>query len=365
MVTQLEPRRRAHLRLQRRGDDRHAATTAGAARARERAARAASSGSAAGEPGRELETARMRKDGRRIDVALTASPILDERGEVIGVSTIAPRHLRAEGGRAQARRERPPLRADQRPGRDLRLRRLLQALNGAWEQMLGWTRTSCCRTRSSRSSTPTTARRSRRRSRSSRGGETHRRVQDPRRAPATARWLLDRVVGVARPRRRALPLRRARDHGADARSSRRSPPSAASSPTPSRSPGSAAGSSTSATGERGPGRPSSTATTASIPSAAAAELEQVLERIHPDDRESRSRSGWRRSRPAALEFDYAYRVVLADGACARSRSRAARSSTPTADAADRAPAATSPPSATPSGSRTTSSASSRTSCARR
>ena len=36
-----------------------------------------------------FETVRMRKDCRRIDIALTVSPIRDERGEVTGVSTIA------------------------------------------------------------------------------------------------------------------------------------------------------------------------------------------------------------------------------------------------------------------------------------
>jgi signal transduction histidine kinase/CheY-like chemotaxis protein len=36
-----------------------------------------------------FETVRLRKDGRRIDVSLTVSPIRDRRGEVIGASTIA------------------------------------------------------------------------------------------------------------------------------------------------------------------------------------------------------------------------------------------------------------------------------------
>ena len=36
-----------------------------------------------------FETVRMRKDGRRIDVSLTVSPIMDATGEITGVSTIA------------------------------------------------------------------------------------------------------------------------------------------------------------------------------------------------------------------------------------------------------------------------------------
>ncbi len=35
------------------------------------------------------ETARIRKDGRRIDIALTVSPIRDRSGMVIGASSIA------------------------------------------------------------------------------------------------------------------------------------------------------------------------------------------------------------------------------------------------------------------------------------
>src|SRR5437773_10244347 len=35
------------------------------------------------------ETTRVRKDGTRIDVSLTASPILDDQGNVIGASKIA------------------------------------------------------------------------------------------------------------------------------------------------------------------------------------------------------------------------------------------------------------------------------------
>jgi PAS domain S-box-containing protein len=42
-----------------------------------------------GEQVRHLETVRVAKDGRRIQVALTASPVRDRSGRVIGISTIA------------------------------------------------------------------------------------------------------------------------------------------------------------------------------------------------------------------------------------------------------------------------------------
>ena len=42
-----------------------------------------------GEKVNRLETVRVTKDGRRIDVSLTISPITDERGMVVGASTIA------------------------------------------------------------------------------------------------------------------------------------------------------------------------------------------------------------------------------------------------------------------------------------
>ena len=42
-----------------------------------------------GEKVQRLETVRVTKDGRRIDVSLTISPIMDERGMVVGASTIA------------------------------------------------------------------------------------------------------------------------------------------------------------------------------------------------------------------------------------------------------------------------------------
>jgi PAS domain S-box-containing protein len=57
-----------------------------------------------GSPVRHLETARIRKDGKRVEVSLTISPIRDESGAVIGASTIA-RDVTALK-RAEAERER-------------------------------------------------------------------------------------------------------------------------------------------------------------------------------------------------------------------------------------------------------------------
>ena len=42
-----------------------------------------------GERVRNFETVRQTKDGRRIDVALSISPILDQGGHIIGASAIA------------------------------------------------------------------------------------------------------------------------------------------------------------------------------------------------------------------------------------------------------------------------------------
>ncbi|HYC55019.1 MAG TPA: PAS domain S-box protein [Candidatus Binatia bacterium] len=42
-----------------------------------------------GEPVKHYETVRLRKDGRRIDVSLTISPVLNRNGEIVGASKIA------------------------------------------------------------------------------------------------------------------------------------------------------------------------------------------------------------------------------------------------------------------------------------
>ncbi len=97
-----------------------------AARHAERAAGAPASGCgrAAGREPRD----RARPQGRPPDphrAHRLADPRRARRGDR-GLDDRA-RHHRAEGSRAAARRERAPLRADQRPGRDLWLRRLFQA----------------------------------------------------------------------------------------------------------------------------------------------------------------------------------------------------------------------------------------------
>jgi signal transduction histidine kinase len=63
---------------------------------------------AAGEDIRSFETVRVRKDGTRVDVSLTISPIRDATGTVVGVSTIA-RDITLE---TRARREREELVAE-------------------------------------------------------------------------------------------------------------------------------------------------------------------------------------------------------------------------------------------------------------
>src|SRR3972149_5016766 len=42
-----------------------------------------------GERGERYELVRVRKDGRRISISLSVSPILDDDGKVVGVSSIA------------------------------------------------------------------------------------------------------------------------------------------------------------------------------------------------------------------------------------------------------------------------------------
>jgi len=52
-----------------------------------------------------LETVRLRKDGRRVDVMLTVSPVIDVCGDVVGASSVARdlrRHRRAEMGEREA-----------------------------------------------------------------------------------------------------------------------------------------------------------------------------------------------------------------------------------------------------------------------
>ena len=93
----------------------------------------------AGERIENLETIRMRKDWRRIDIALTVSPIRDEQGVVTGVSTIArdiSEQKAAERKLAESARHFELI-------NDLvatcGFDGYFKKLNGAWEQTFGWT----------------------------------------------------------------------------------------------------------------------------------------------------------------------------------------------------------------------------------
>ena len=85
------------------------------------------------------ETARMRKDRRRIEVSLTVSPVLDPDGRVIAASTITrdiSEQKAAERKLAESARHFELI-------NDLvatcGFDGYFKQLNGAWEQMLGWT----------------------------------------------------------------------------------------------------------------------------------------------------------------------------------------------------------------------------------
>ncbi len=93
----------------------------------------------AGERIENFETVRMRKDWRRIDIALTVSPVHDERGRVSGVSTIArdiSEQKAAERKLAESARHFELI-------KDLvatcGFDGYFKKLNGAWEETFGWT----------------------------------------------------------------------------------------------------------------------------------------------------------------------------------------------------------------------------------
>ena len=47
----------------------------------------------------DYETVRVKKDGTRVDVSLTVSPIRNAAGEIIGASAIRARHTQRKRGR--------------------------------------------------------------------------------------------------------------------------------------------------------------------------------------------------------------------------------------------------------------------------
>src|SRR6516165_10463217 len=55
----------------------------------------------AGERVEHFETVRRRKDGTRVEISVTISPIVDAHGRIIGASD-RPRHHRAQAGRRDA-----------------------------------------------------------------------------------------------------------------------------------------------------------------------------------------------------------------------------------------------------------------------
>ena len=62
-----------------------------------------------GESVHQLETVRMTRDGRRIEVSLTVSPLKDEHGIIIGSSTIARDITRRKRAEMETRRQRNEL----------------------------------------------------------------------------------------------------------------------------------------------------------------------------------------------------------------------------------------------------------------
>jgi PAS domain S-box-containing protein len=92
----------------------------------------------AGERIENLETTRMREDWRRIEVAMTISPIRDEQGAVVGASTIArdiTAHKAAERRLAESSRH---FELSHDLVATCGFDGYFKQLNGAWEPTLGW-----------------------------------------------------------------------------------------------------------------------------------------------------------------------------------------------------------------------------------
>ena len=317
----------------------------------------------AGERIENLETARMRKDWRRIDVALTVSPIRDDAGTVIGASTIA-RDVTAHKAAERKLEE---------SSRHFELTHDLVAtcgfdgyfkrLNGAWEPTLGWSHADLLADPfieivhpDDRDAVAEEV------ANLARGGTASQfRL---RAATKDGGWRWTEWSAMPDARGRPLLRQRARHHRARrgrARARARAPPARRGAADRRAS---AAGSSTLETGERHWSE-QQFRNLGFDPDGPMPSTEQILERIHPDDRESylAHLAGFDDLRG---EFAFEYRVVLPGGRVRDDRgARAAGRRCRRRAAGSWARAATSPPSATPSGSRRTSSASSRMSCARR
>ncbi|MDP8957426.1 MAG: PAS domain S-box protein [Actinomycetota bacterium] len=92
----------------------------------------------AGKTVKSFETVRLAKDGRRLDVSVTISPVRDQEGRVVGASTIARDITRRK--RAEVERERFFTVAMDMlcvAGFDGNFKRV----NPAWERVLGWSET--------------------------------------------------------------------------------------------------------------------------------------------------------------------------------------------------------------------------------
>ena len=121
----------------------------------------------------------MRKDGRRIDVALTVSPVLDEAGRVIAASTITrdvSEQKAAERKLAESARHFELI-------NDLvatcGFDGYFKQLNGAWEPTLGWTAEELLPNPFVGHRPPRRPRGRRARGREARAGRDDNRVQDP------------------------------------------------------------------------------------------------------------------------------------------------------------------------------------------
>jgi PAS domain S-box-containing protein len=93
---------------------------------------------AAGERIEHLETVRMRKDWRRIDVALTISPIRDEHGAVVGISTVAREITEQKAAERRLAESSRHFELSHDLVATCGFDGYFKQLNGSWEPTLGW-----------------------------------------------------------------------------------------------------------------------------------------------------------------------------------------------------------------------------------